>query len=67
MALRATVRDDGPGFEPSATGSASHGLLGMRERALERGWKLDITSAPGLGTTVSVFVPLLRWPFFWKL
>lgn len=63
--LRATVRDDGPGFELTSAGDASHGLLGMRERAQERGWNLDITSAQGLGTTVSVSVPLSRWPVFW--
>lgn len=65
-ALRITVRDDGPGFAPP-TGAAgnSHGLLGMRERAKARGWDLGITSAPGLGTTVSVTVPMPRWPIRW--
>ncbi|OYW05104.1 MAG: hypothetical protein B7X11_02220, partial [Acidobacteria bacterium 37-65-4] len=61
-----TVHDDGPGFAPP-TGAAgnSHGLLGMRERAKARGWDLGITSAPGLGTTVSVTVPMPRWPIRW--
>lgn len=67
-ALRAGVRDDGPGFEPdSQAAGISHGLLGMKERAKERGWNLEITSAPGLGTTVLVTVPLFRRPLFWKL
>ena len=65
-ALCLTVRDDGPGFaSSSAAAGNSHGLLGMRERARERGWNLDITSAPELGTRVSVTVPLPRWPFSW--
>ena len=65
-ALRITVRDDGPGFAPpiGAVGD-SHGLLGMRERGKARGWDLDIMSAPGLGTTVSVTVPMPRWPIRW--
>lgn len=67
-ALCLTVRDDGPGFAPhdGAAGN-SHGLLGMKERASARGWTLDIKSAPGLGTTVAVTLPLPRWPIPWAI
>lgn len=65
-ALCLTVRDDGPGFAPpSAAAGNSHGLLGMKERAQKRGWNLEIASASGLGTTVSVTVPMPRWPIRW--
>lgn len=54
------VRDDGRGFNTdhvsgngTAAGSPGHyGLTGMRERAATIGGTLDVTSAPGSGTTV---------------
>ena len=54
------VRDDGRGFNTdhvsgngTAPGSPGHyGLTGMRERAATIGGTLDVTSAPGSGTTV---------------
>ena len=53
------IHDDGRGFA-SAHGLAvagHFGLLGMRERAREIGGELQVRSAPGRGTTVSVLVP----------
>ncbi|MFI6298913.1 sensor histidine kinase [Nonomuraea sp. NPDC050790] len=50
--LRATVRDDGRGFEPSAT---ALGALADRLSALGGG--LKVTSTIGEGTTVSAWVP----------
>ena len=54
------VHDDGQGFDASqATGRGkSFGLLGMQERALALGGKLEISSAPGHGTTITARVPL---------
>ncbi|NAZ84976.1 sensor histidine kinase, partial [Kineococcus indalonis] len=60
------VRDDGRGFDPSATSSAPHGgtspgglgLVGMRERVGALGGVVDVESAPGRGTAVSVRIPL---------
>ncbi len=53
-----TVSDDGIGFDPSreSTRSRSFGLLIMRERADVIGATLDVRSAPGAGTTVSLSV-----------
>jgi len=53
------VRDDGRGIAPDEMRKAkSFGILGMRERALMFGGDVDISGAPGRGTTVSVRVPL---------
>ena len=50
-----TIRDDGRGFD-SAKGvrESAYGLVGMRERADMIGARINIESAPGLGTTVTV-------------
>ena len=45
------VRDMGAGFEPTVMPGAA-GLLGMRERAVLIGAKLDVRSASGEGTSV---------------
>jgi signal transduction histidine kinase len=53
-----SVRDDGCGFEPAeAPGAAAghFGLTGMRERAARLG-QLEVRSAPGKGTQVTVKV-----------
>jgi len=57
------IRDDGRGFPLEEmtqvpSGQAGLGLLGMRERATLVGGQLEITSAPGKGTQVTVRVPL---------
>lgn len=58
-ALWLRVRDDGLGFDLAAAGQRrSFGLLGMRERAIALGGRVDITSAPGQGTTIEVSIPL---------
>jgi PAS domain S-box-containing protein len=57
--LQVQVRDDGRGFDVAlARTKKSFGLLGMRERANVLGGRLDIHSAIGQGTTVSVVIPL---------
>ncbi len=57
--IELTVRDDGAGFEPSATpATSSLGLLGMRERSELLGGKFSIRSQPAGGTEVSVSIPL---------
>ena len=55
--LSFSVTDDGRGFDPqSCRGSKDghFGLLGMRERAKAFNGSVEIASAPGKGTTVSV-------------
>jgi signal transduction histidine kinase len=55
--LSATVRDDGPGFDPDTVPEGRWGLLGMRERARNLGGIAHVVSSPGEGTTISVSVP----------
>jgi signal transduction histidine kinase len=50
------VEDDGIGFDPAA--AAGVGLAGLRDRAEEVGGAVDVTSTPGLGTRVTVRVPV---------
>lgn len=53
--VRVEVRDDGTGTDGGpATG---FGLVGLRERAEHLGGKLDFTSNPGQGSTLSMEVP----------
>jgi signal transduction histidine kinase len=61
--LRLRVRDDGKGFDVAAAEAraeqgASLGLLSLKERAALAGGGAHITSSPGEGTTVEVFLPL---------
>jgi signal transduction histidine kinase/ligand-binding sensor domain-containing protein len=49
------VRDDGRGFatgEKPESAPGHYGLTGMRERAATIGGRLEVTSEPGVGTTV---------------
>lgn len=57
--LTLQVQDNGRGITPEDIArSRSFGLLGMRERVhLLRG-EIEFTGAPGLGTTVSIRIPL---------
>jgi two-component system, NarL family, sensor histidine kinase DegS len=57
--IRATVVDDGTGFDPSGAiedrpSSKRLGLLGMRERAKLAGARLSIRSRPSSGTRLTV-------------
>ena len=51
------VRDDGQGFDPEAVEAGHYGLLGMRERARLAGGGLDVSSEPGRGTAIMVWLP----------
>ncbi|MET0282446.1 MAG: ATP-binding protein [Steroidobacteraceae bacterium] len=72
-ALEVTIRDFGRGME----GPAGPGLTGMRQRALQLGALLQISSDPHSGTAVRVSVPAARayasepsptggWQRWWK-
>lgn len=63
------IEDDGEGFDlallftPGARDAKDRrglGLLGMRERVLLIGGKIDLCSKPGLGTRVDIRIPLER-------
>lgn len=59
--LHISVADDGTGFDPAAaadSGNGHFGLDGIRERLLNHNGELAIESAPGKGTTVSIFLKL---------
>jgi signal transduction histidine kinase/ligand-binding sensor domain-containing protein len=64
--LTLRVVDDGTGIPTGAIDAAAAGehlgIAGMRDRAQRAGGRLDITSAPGLGTTVSVSLPIGETP-----
>ncbi|MFD2609917.1 sensor histidine kinase [Deinococcus taklimakanensis] len=53
-----SVRDDGRGFDPQATGRGTLGQRSMRERAVGAGGTLDVQSAPGEGTLVTLRLPV---------
>jgi nitrate/nitrite-specific signal transduction histidine kinase len=53
------LRDNGAGFDTSAPGPEGHfGMAMMRERAQVGGGELDVVSAPGEGTTITVRFPV---------
>jgi two-component system sensor histidine kinase UhpB len=51
------VQDDGRGFDPARV-SPAFGIRGMRERALLVRARLDVGSAPGHGTVVTLRSPV---------
>jgi signal transduction histidine kinase len=52
------ISDDGVGFDSSLDpGATHHGLANMRARAEAVGGELDIRSAPGSGTRVTLTLP----------
>ena len=54
------MQDDGSGFELSKSlqKRESFGLAGMRERVALLGGDIDISTAPGRGTKVSIAIPV---------
>jgi len=53
-----TIVDDGKGFLIEPGKKQTLGMLGMKERALMIGARLDIHSSPGRGTTVTIMAPI---------
>jgi signal transduction histidine kinase len=54
--LRLEFSDDGDGFKPQDRHDG-HGLIGMRERVEQMGGELNIKSARGKGTRITVVLP----------
>lgn len=58
--LQFVIQDNGIGFDPVQTPSANHlGLTIMQTRAQRSYGNLTIVSAPGQGTTITLFLPTL--------
>ncbi|MDO9436062.1 ATP-binding protein [Hydrogenophaga sp.] len=55
--VRVSVHDNGLGFDTDAVQAGHHGLLGMRVRVESHSGKLEIISAPGMGTRVEAELP----------
>ncbi len=60
--LVAVVRDDGRGFAQRRGETGGFGLLGMSERVRLIGGRVTTVSAPGVGTTVTIELPLSERP-----
>ena len=59
--ILAEIVDQGPGFDSEAPvdDTAQLGVVGMRERVESLGGRFKITSAPGAGTKVVAWLPLI--------
>src|SRR5690606_34059771 len=56
--LQLSISDDGKGFEmKEAVKKKTLGILGMQARSFMMGGKYEVSSKPGQGTTINVFVP----------
>jgi signal transduction histidine kinase len=60
QAIRIAVEDDGQAFDPRIVGSRGLGLSAIRERLSHLGGEMDIASAAGKGTCVTLVAPLER-------
>ncbi|HSM06732.1 MAG TPA: PAS domain S-box protein [Longimicrobiales bacterium] len=62
--IEVDVTDQGRGFRPSqlASGASGLGLMGMQERAVMVGGRLEVVSEPGGGTRVRLSVPVENVP-----
>ena len=63
------IDDDGVGFDPArleaeTTADSGYGLFNIRERLKHLGGRLEVQSAPDLGTQVTLVAPLTDGPAF---
>lgn len=62
-AIKVSISDDGVGFEPSnsqgmlSPTSGGFGLTSMQERARLAGGRIEVRSAPGMGTRIELEIP----------
>ena len=57
--LTLMVRDNGCGFDPKSVASDGMGLSNLQRRANKHGGNVQIVSAPGSGTTLTITIPEL--------
>jgi signal transduction histidine kinase len=57
QSLTLVVHDNGCGFSPHSLPGTGMGLTNLRRRAAKHGGSLEITSAPGQGTTIRILLP----------
>lgn len=55
-----SVEDDGRGFDPSAD-VAGYGMRSIRESVKQLKGRLDIDSSEGLGSRITITLPIRRW------
>ena len=58
-AVALAVQDDGAGFNSATAAAHGHGLANMHARAVALGGTLQVSSAPGKGTRVSLTLPVV--------
>jgi signal transduction histidine kinase len=62
QAITMMIEDDGVGFDPGKLGVGDGkrhlGLISMKERAEILEGSLDVLTAPNLGTTIQVQIPI---------
>lgn len=54
--VQLTIKDDGRGFDPKLRPHGHYGLLNMRERATKVAGEVEVESAPGQGTRITLSV-----------
>jgi signal transduction histidine kinase len=54
--IQLLISDDGTGFDLAAA-APGHGLSALQRQAAAAGGRLDVTSAPGSGTSVTAQLP----------
>ena len=55
-----SIEDDGRGFDPSAD-VAGYGMRSIRESLKQLGGRLEIDSSEGLGSRITITLPIRRW------
>lgn len=60
--LRLAIADDGVGFDTSAIPRGHYGILNIRERASKIGGNVDVESAAGKGTCITLEIPIRQQP-----
>lgn len=58
--VRLSIEDDGRGFDPSAD-AAGYGMRSIRESLKLLRGRIEIDSAPGFGTRITLTLPIRRW------